>query len=448
MTQEVDISTDVSTIKGHQDSKVSKKELAALYTKTTASAMAGGLVSPFVGLIAVDMGSKTSILAWIQSVSNLLSTLLNPFFGKLSDLIGRRLPFVIISSLFWILPYIFLHWIVNPFFIIVITAAVNILISLGTPAWIALQNSIFPPKIRAKLAGNILIYDSIGRLITLLLTGLLITLALDDTKVQQYIWIPTVIALGISVVSIIPLLTIKEPSKRRKADINAEVVKVEKFKECLKNKPFRKFFSISMIHSFFFAFTWPLIPVVLRHEDFLNGTVLDVSLFNVIYAITAILFLNLGGKLSDKFGRTKLIFLNRFVIVFFPLTYLLVTEMWQMLVGIFIVSSISTLGLPSLTAYLFDLIPEKSGGTYIGLFNMGNGIIQFFGSLTCGYVVDALALSQGYRLAVIIALAISAGGRFLTSFLYLLLKEATKFPSSFNQYFRRNRQRKVMEPLP
>ena len=447
MSQETDTSAISLATKGHKDVEISKKDLTALYSKTTASAMAGGLVTPFVGLIAVDMGSKTSVLAWIQSTTNLLSTLLNPLFGKISDLIGRRLPFVIISSLFWILPYIFLGWIVNPLFIILITAAVNILISLGTPSWIALQNSLFPPKVRAKLSGNILIFDSIGRLVTLILTGLLITLALDDSQVQHYIWIPTVIALGISAISIIPLLTIKEPSKRRKTDINAEEVKVEKFKECLKNKPFRKFFSISMIHGFFFSFTWPLIPIVLRHEDFLNGTVLDVSMFNVIYAITAILFLNLGGKLSDKFGRTKLIFLNRLTIVFFPLTYLLVTEMWQMLVGIFIVSSISTLGLPSLTAYLFDIVPEKSGGTYIGLFNMGNGIVQFFGSLTCGYVVDALSTSIEYRTAVIIALAISTAGRFLTSFLYLLLKDVSKFPSSFNQYFRKNRQRKIMEPL-
>ncbi len=447
MAQEINGDINSSINQNHQDSEISKKELAALYTKTTASAMAGGLVTPFVGLIAVDMGSKTAILAWIQSVSNLLSTLLNPLFGKLSDLIGRRLPFVIISSLFWILPYIFLGWIINPLFIILITAAVNILISLGTPSWIALQNSLFPPKVRAQLSSNILVFDSIGRLITLLVTGLLLTLALDDTKVQQYIWIPTVIALGISVFSIIPLLTLKEPKKRRKSDINGETIKIEKFKECLKNKPFRKFFNVSMIHSYFFAFTWPLIPIVLRHEEFLNGTVLDVSLFNMIYAITAILFLNLGGKLSDKFGRTKLIFLNRVTIVFFPLTFILVSEVWQLLVVVFFVSAISTLGLPSLTAYLFDIIPEKSGGTYIGLFNMGNGVIQFFGSLTCGYVVDALIPSQGYRIAVIIALAISATGRLLTSFPYLLLKDITKFPSSFNQYFKKIRQRKIMEPL-
>lgn len=433
--------------KSHKDKKISKKELTALYSKTTASAMAGGLVTPFVGLIAVDMGSKASILAWIQSITNLLSTLLNPLFGKLSDIIGRRLPFVITSSLFWILPYIFLGWITNPIFIILITAAVNILISLGTPSWVALQNSLFPPKVRAKLAGNILVFDSIGRLFTLILTGLLITLALDDTEVQHYIWIPTVIALGISVLSILPLLTIKEPKKRRKQDINGETIKVEKFKECLKNKPFRKFFSVSMIHGFFFAFTWPLIPIVLRHEEFLHGTVLDVSLFNAIYAITAILFLGLGGKLSDKFGRTKLIFLNRLTIVFFPFTFIFVSEIWQLLVAVFFVSAISTLGLPSLTAYLFDIIPEKSGGTYIGLFNMGNGVIQFFGSLTCGYVVDALIPSQGYRIAVIIALAISAVGRFLTAFPYLLLKDTTKFPSSFNQYFKKFRQRKIMEPL-
>ncbi len=317
--------------------------------------------------------------------------------------------------------------------------------SFGGPAWTALQNELFPKQVRAKLAGNLIIYDSIGRIITTILTGFILTILFDDTNIQRYIWIPIVGAIFFSIISAIPLLIIQEPYKKKSKTLNDPVEKLEGIKDCLKNKPFKKFFIISMIQGYFYAFAWPVLPIVLRDKTFFGATVLEIAYFNIIYAITSLLFINIGAKLSDRYGRTKLLFFNRLILFTFPVSYLLASNMWQLLVITFFFTALFNIGFPSLVAYLFDIVPEKSGGTYFGLYNMGVGVAQFLGSLTCGYLVDALTLPMGFKLAVILALLISACGRLGTSFLYLSLKEVSIFPSKFNDIFRKHIQKRKMQ---
>lgn len=103
-----------TTSEPDKSSSIKKKEERALYSRTIATSTSRGLVQPFVSMIALTMGASAGILGWIQSVSNLLSTFLGPIFGRLSDLAKRRIPFVVISTLTWGIPYVLLYWIIDP----------------------------------------------------------------------------------------------------------------------------------------------------------------------------------------------------------------------------------------------------------------------------------------------------------------------------------------------
>ena len=86
------------------DHEISKIEQIALYSRSIATSVSNGLVGPFVSFISLNLGASAGILGWIQAIANLLRQFLDPFFGRLSDLIKRRIPFIVISTITWIIP--------------------------------------------------------------------------------------------------------------------------------------------------------------------------------------------------------------------------------------------------------------------------------------------------------------------------------------------------------
>ena len=84
---------DKVALENHDENDIKKSEKLALYSRTIAMSTSRGLVQPFVSMIALTMGASSGLLGWIQSISNLLSTFLSPFFGRLSDIVKRRKPF-------------------------------------------------------------------------------------------------------------------------------------------------------------------------------------------------------------------------------------------------------------------------------------------------------------------------------------------------------------------
>ncbi len=416
-------------IKEKPDFKIKKEEAVAIYSRSIAFSTSNGLVSPFVSFIALNMNATAGVLAWIQAVANLLRQFLDPIFGRLSDTLKRRIPFIVISTITWIIPYAFLYWIQAPAFIILIAAIVNILLSFGNPAWIALQNELFPAEVRGKLTGRVTWFGSFGSMIATLFTGVILTFAFgENIDYQKYILIPVAIGVFISIIAVIPFRKIKEPLLRDDLPIEKTTLSLkESIREVFNNKPFRKFVILYSIFGLFWTFSWPLFSI--KQVNILNASALQIALLEIVFAVTSLLFILLGAKVADKIGRTKLVFLNRFCLFLFPLLYIFATEIWHLYIVHFVVSSLFSFGFAGVNAYILDIVPAKNSGLYIGFLSMITGIFYFIGTLLGGYFVQILQNWYTEAIALTIALAFVSCARFLLSFLFLSLKEVKKFPN-------------------
>jgi MFS family permease len=424
---------------------IKRSEEIALYSRTIATSTSRGLVQPFVSMIALTMGASSGLLGWIQSISNLLATFLGPIFGRLSDLVRRRIPFIVISTISWGIPYAFLFFTKSPWIIVIIVAVVNLLFSLGSPAWSALQNELFPQEVRGKLTGRVVWFDAIGSIVATIFTGIILTLAFEDIDYQKYIIIPVAIGVFLSILGVLPFRKIEEPLKEVVTEELTETRKLkESFQIAFSNKPFLKFTIISVIFSFFFSFAWPLFSIF--QVKILNATALEIAILSIIFSISTLLVINIGARLSDRIGRTKLIFMNRITLALFPLTYIFAKAVWHLYIIHFAVSIVMLLGAPSIQAYLLDIIPKKEGGIYFGIYNMITGVVLFLGSLAGGYLTELFEIWHPLRTAVIISLAIATTGRVITSFLFLTVKERKKFPSTWSEIWNQLLRRKRMEP--
>ncbi|MHA1304322.1 MAG: MFS transporter [Candidatus Heimdallarchaeaceae archaeon] len=422
---------------------VSKQEKLALYSRSIVMSTSQGLVGPFVSMIALrNMNATGSDIGWLQSIANLLSTFLNPVFGRMSDLLKRRIPFIVISTMTWGVPYIFLYWANSPLAIIGIVAAVNLLFSLGASSWNALQNELFPPQVRARLSSKVFWYNAFGSMIATFFTGIVLTFAFGDIDYQKYILIPVGIGILLSVIGILPFRKIEEPLNNKGREYQPITRKLsESFKLAYRNEPFRKFTIYSMIYSFFWSFAWPLFPI--KQISILEATALEIAVLQIFFSLTTLLFVSLGAKLSDSIGRTRLIFFNRICMATFPIFYIFASEVWHLYLIHFIVSSLVIIGMPSVQAYLLDIVPEREGGIYFGIYNMVTGVFLFFGSLVSGYLLDYFETLYGIVLALTISLGIASTGRTLSSFLFLTMKEQKKFPCTFGELVQRFKARRI-----
>jgi MFS family permease len=446
--------TTGTDIEAEDSSAIKKREERALYSRTIATSTSRGLIQPFVSMIALTMGASAGILGWIQSISNLLSTFLGPIFGRLSDIVKRRIPFVVISTLSWGVPYILLFWITNPWIIVLIVALVNLFLSLGVPAFTALQNELFPKEVRAKLTGRIFWFDAVGSATATIITGIILTLIFNDKGFeldqraeiyQRFILIPVAIGIIISILGVLPFRKIEEPLKKKSIGEQPITHSLkEGFKITFSNKPFAKFTIITMVHALFFSFAWPLFSIF--QVSILEVNALQMAVLSISFSVMIILVIRFGAKLSDRLGRTKLIAFNRLVLSLFPFAYIFASKIWHLYIIHFILAGMIFIGSPSVQAYLLDIVPPREGGIYFGIHSMLVGVCLFLGSLAGGYLTEMFEKWYPLLTAVKITLGIAAGGRLLTGMLFFTLKEVKQFPSSWREVWRHLQRRFRLEP--
>ncbi|MHA1200828.1 MAG: MFS transporter [Candidatus Heimdallarchaeaceae archaeon] len=418
---------------------IKKEESIALYSRSMAMSISNGLVSPFVSLITLKMGSGAAVLGWVQAVTNLLRQFLDPLFGRISDMMKRRIPFIVISTITWIIPYAFLYFVNAPAYIILIAAIVNILMSFGNPAWTALQNELFPAKVRGKLTGRVTWFGSFGSMIATLSTGLILTYAFgENVDYHKFVYIPVAIGVFISILAVLPFLKISEPLQRKGALFNKPTKSLKvSLKEIFSNKPFRKFTILYSIFGLFWTMSWPLFSI--KQVNILEASPFQIALLEIVFAVASLIFVLLGAKFSDKYGRTKLVFLNRFCLFLFPLLYIFAAKVWHLYIIHLCVASLFSFGFGGVNAYILDLIPSKDSGLYFGFLSMVTGIFYFAGSLAGGYMVEILQNWYSQEIALNITLGSVSVMRFFLSFMFLSLKEVKEFPATLK--FRRRRKR-------
>ncbi len=178
----------------------------------------------------------------------------------------------------------------------------------------------------------------------------------------------------------------------------------------------------------------------------LEANALQMAVLSISFSVMIILVIRFGAKLSDRFGRTKLIAFNRLALVLFPFAYIFASKIWHLYIIHFILAGIIFIGSPSIQAYLLDIVPPREGGVYFGIHSMLVGIFMFIGSLAGGYLTEMFDNWYPLLTAVKITLGIAAGGRLLTGLLFLTLKEVKKFPSSWGEAWKHLQKRFKLEP--
>ena len=398
--------------------------LKPLYTRSVVNSFSSGMVNPFTGAYAVRLGASSSDMGWFQSSTNLSNNLMQVFWGRLSDRIKRRIPFIVVGttvlSALWI-PMIF---VTNATQLIVLLAVQALLGSMATPAWTALIGDLVPSLRLGRANASINLWSAVGSVTATLASGILMISI--GGSIHQILFIPLIVAAFCGIASSLVILRIREKRNGEKLNLKqnltSDILKV--VSHARRTPRFLKYCYVDGVVQFFMSISWPLFAIT--EIRVLNASMLQLAFLSVGQTVVSIVFQGWAGRLADSVGRRPLLIFFRFGLITVPLAYALVPDINTLIIVSLFWGLVNALGAASATAYLLDVSPQESRGSFIAVYNLIVGVITFAGSLIGGYLSDFTIGFFGLIVGLQIVYLVSIVGRGIGAVLHVTLVETLK----------------------
>ena len=365
----------------------------------------------FVGVFAVMIGASAVEMGWLQSSSNSLSNLGQILWGRISDRVGRRTPFlvagsIILAALWYMLPYSY-----NPVDLIILYALISLFSAMITVNWY----SFIADNIAQKRGHFIAIITNIASLGTVI--SLIAMFFLLDSNSRKDIIIPFTAASISYIASAVIGFLLTE--KRSESTMSKNLLGT--LKTLKSNNRFYKYFMATNVQSFFWSLAWPMFPITI--VTIMHFSLKIVALLTIASIGSALITQYFIAKFIDNVNRVPLIFLNKIMLSGIPLMYAFFDTLPFFIILEIYSGFLGSIQNTILTSYTLDVVPEGHRAEYISILNGFNGAIYFTGAPTGGYLLSLFIDFFPLRLALTFSYLIVFSGRFLSSFLFRGLKE-------------------------
>jgi MFS family permease len=357
-----------------------KKALQVLYSNQLFNQFVNGTTSPFLSVYLIKIGGSASDLGWFQAVTNFFPNAAQMFWGRLSDITGRRVLFIVVGGILSSILWAFMIGIRSPTLFILVIGIQSFLGSMIAPAFSALIADLSPTMQRGAIIGMLNTIGAASSLLATLISGFLMQLSLTS----DIFIIPFLIATITGIIGSLIILKIKNVDKPKNRYVKiSDIFKYNLFSP-LKNKTFKTFIIASFVSNFMMAISWPLFNITTI--ELLNATILEIAILSVIGSFSTLISQNYVGKLTDRVGRKPLILINRFGLVSVPLVYAFTPNMYLLYGSNFFTGILIAMGNVAFFAYVIDVSDPAERASYIALYNTVNGTSALFGSLLGGYL--------------------------------------------------------------
>ena len=288
--------------------------------------------------LAIMLGATGVIQGFLTSFRQLGAALFNPLWGYLADRFDRRMFLFGGNAVLFLVSFI-IPYSPTPLIVLIILIFQTILgLVVVGPAWSAYLADFTTSTTRGTILGRISSFITfIGNLILLLVTFCMDQIDPSRQNIQT-LTIPFLISsFGYAFAMILTLFL----PKSRRVETNQELqsVKESNWREFIQEipTPLLKFLLADFIFTLAWGAGWPLFPYVtfgLSHNWF------EIGLLAFAMGITVAVSQNIGGTLTDRIGRKKVILTSRGALIlppFFVIIAIATNEVaWILITNIFI----------------------------------------------------------------------------------------------------------------
>jgi len=335
-------------------------------------------------------GFSIGMIGLLSAISSLSGTIFQVYIGYLSDKIGKRKPFIILSFIMLIILYSLVFPKLNSFwtFIFVYFLLGVFVSTITTMANVLVMDYAISENTGTHYA-SIRIWGSIGFLLLMLVTGFYPKLV--EPKIM-FVMIGLIYMLGLTIT-----LIVKEPSSK----ISVSKVDFRNIKRLILRSDVRNFLLFYIIYYVALLGASSNVNLLIRS---LGGESKHISFAYSASSFSEIPFMLIWGRLSDKVGRKPLLVFTSIVLPIRIFLYTLTTNPWHIIL-IQLLHSLTFAVIGTIpVVYMNDLVNPEERATAQGLLSMGMSLSSTIGPIISGFVADISGLKGMYRFLTFVSL--------------------------------------------
>jgi multidrug resistance protein len=337
------------------------KPLLVLFLTIFLDLLGFGIIIPVFPIIAKELNASAIEIGFIAGIYSLMNFLFSPFWGTLSDRIGRR-PVMLISIALTVLAYVFFAFTNSLVFLILsrVFAGIGSANISAAQAYIA---DITPPENRAKNMGFIGAAFGLGFIFGPPIGGFL--KSMSGTGSVEYVgWFSAILS---SINLILAFLFLKESLQQKQKDKAYSFKPIANLVEEFKKPVIRELILFNFI--FIVAFAMMQISSTIFWAEKFGFNEKQIGwVFMYIGVLSAIIQGGLVGKLNKYFGEKQLLTYGTIfmVIGLGTLPFTPVDIFWLQLVSLFFIALANGFISPAILALLSKNTLAHQQGQVLG----------------------------------------------------------------------------------
>ena len=373
-----------------------KKSLVYSTIDGSAWSVMFGMGETYFAPFAIFLNASNTLIGLLASLPQLISSAVQILSANILDKIGRRKTLIVlpamIQTLIWIpiflLPFIWQEK--GAVLLVVCVIAYRIADNFIGPSWNSLMGDLVPPDERGRYFGMRNRICSVFTFLATLLGGMILHWLKPVNE-----WIGFAIIFGVAflarAVSSYYLHLMSEPPYVVTAKDKFSLLD---FTRQFPKSNFTRFVFYVALVNFAILISGPFFSVYMLKD--LKLSYAQYTIATSIQIIAQLITMPYWGKLGDRFGNKKIIWINGYLIAFVPALWIVSSNFyWILIIQVFAGIVWGGFGLAT-GNYLFDAVSPAKRARCAAYITLYNSIFMFLGAVAGGvlsrYMPDSLVI--------------------------------------------------------